>query len=374
VPAQAFDNAVDNLRNRLAYAGDFSDGGQDVAYALYVLARNGRAAIGALRYYAETKLDAFATPMAKAQIAAALALYGDRPRSDAAFRAALADLDSDSDDGDAWRMDYGSALRDAAALLALAAEAGTGALDLNSLAQRVEARREASPYTSTQDDAWVLLAAQALMQGAARPELTIDGQVHEGPLYRRLDGANLLARPLVIANRGTRPEEALVTVTGVPLVPPPAGGSGYRIERAYYDLEGRGVEPNGIAQGARLVAVLTVTGDGPRQARLILDDPLPAGFEIDNPHLIKAGDLNAIPWLGLGETAAHTEFRSDRFIAALDRRPEDRAQFQLAYRLRAVSPGVFSQPAASVQDMYRPQRRAWTGTGVVEVTPAGGGE
>ena len=374
VPPLAFDNAVDNLRNRLAYAGDFSDAGQDVAYALYVLARNGRAAIGDLRYYAETKLSAFATPLAKAQIAAGLALYGDRPRADAAFRAALADLDSGSDDGDAWRRDYGSALRDAAALLALAAEAGTGALDLTSLAQRVEARREAAPYTSTQDDAWVLLAAQALMQGAARPELTIDGQSLSGPLYRRLDGANLLARPLVIANRGTRPEEALVTVTGVPLIPPPAGGSGYRIERAYYDLDGRRVEPNGTAQGTRLVAVLTVTGDGPRQARLILDDPLPAGFEIDNPNLLKAGDLSAIPWLGLEEAAAHTEFRSDRFIAAVERGPDDGAQFQLAYRLRAVSPGTFNHPAASVQDMYRPQRRAWTGTGAVEVKPTGSGD
>ena len=63
-----------------------------IAYALYVLASNGRAAIGDLRYYAETKLDAFATPLAKAQIGAALALYGDKARAEAVFRAALGDL------------------------------------------------------------------------------------------------------------------------------------------------------------------------------------------------------------------------------------------------------------------------------------------
>jgi hypothetical protein len=373
VPTVAFDNALDNLRNRLAYAGDFSDGGEDLAYALYVLARNGRAAIGDLRYYAETKLDAFATPMAKAQIAAALALYGDRPRSDAAFRAALADLDRGRDDGSAWRRDFGSALRDTAAILTLAAEAGTQAVDLDALAQRLAARRETASYTSTQDDAWTLLAAQALMQGAARPELSVDGHAQTGPLYRRLDGANLLLRPLVLGNRGNTPQLALVTTTGVPLVPPPPGGNGYRIERAYYDLDGRGLDPAAVTQGQRLVAVLTVTGEGPRQARLILDDPLPAGFEIDNPHLLKAGDLAAIPWLGLEEAAAHTEFRSDRFVAALDRGPRDRAQFQLAYRLRAVSPGRFTHPAASVQDMYRPAQRAWTGTGEVEIKPAPGG-
>ena len=37
-PPQAFDLALDNLRNRLAYASDFETGGEDIAYALYVLA------------------------------------------------------------------------------------------------------------------------------------------------------------------------------------------------------------------------------------------------------------------------------------------------------------------------------------------------
>jgi uncharacterized protein YfaS (alpha-2-macroglobulin family) len=367
IPAIAFDNALDNLRNRLSYVEDFSQGGEGIAYALYDLARTGRAAIGDLRYYAETKLDAFSTPLAKAQLAAALALYGDRPRAETTMRAALAALDRERDGG-GWRMDYGSRLRDAAALLTLAAEAGGLGLDLNALAGRVSSAREAVQYTSTQDDAWVLMAAAALMQGAARPELAIDGATQSGPLYRRLDGANLAARALTIANRGTRPEEALVTVTGVPVTPPAAGGSGYRIERAYYDLAGRRVEPKAVPQGQRLVAVLTVTADAKRQARLIVDDPLPAGFEIDNPHLIKAGDLTGIAWLGLEEAAAHTEFRSDRFIAALDRGAEAGARFQLAYRLRAVSPGAFTHPAATVVDMYRPQQRAWTGTGAVEVT------
>ena len=70
--------ALDNLQNVLSYSQKFSNGGYDVAYALYVLARNKRASVGDLRYYAETKLDSFTTPLAKAQIGAALALYGDR--------------------------------------------------------------------------------------------------------------------------------------------------------------------------------------------------------------------------------------------------------------------------------------------------------
>ena len=60
VPELARTLALDNLSNRIAYASDFDNGGEDIAYALYVLARTGRAAIGDLRYYADSKLNAFA--------------------------------------------------------------------------------------------------------------------------------------------------------------------------------------------------------------------------------------------------------------------------------------------------------------------------
>ena len=49
---------------------------------------------------------------------------------------------------------------------------------------------------------------------------------------------------------------------------------------------------------------------------------------------------------------AHSEFRQDRFLTALDR--YDNQPFRLAYIVRAISPGSFHHPAASVEDMYRP--------------------
>ena len=61
-------------------------------YALMVLAREGAAAIGDLRYYADVKGDDFATPLAQGQLGAALASYGDQARADAMFRKAAAKL------------------------------------------------------------------------------------------------------------------------------------------------------------------------------------------------------------------------------------------------------------------------------------------
>jgi alpha-2-macroglobulin len=366
VPAEAFDLALANLKNRVAYASDFETGGEDIAYALYVLASNGRAAIGDLRYYAEAKLEAFATPLAKAQIAAALALYGDKPRSEAVFRAALGDLATPPDDNEGWRSDYGSPLRDSAAMLTLASEARAG-IDLVSLSSVVESERQRAAHTSTQEDAWSLLAAHALMQSLSPPELLIDGSPVEGPLFRSLDADSLSIAPLTVANRGDLPVELGVTARGVPLTPEPAGGNFYALTRSYYTLEGEPVDLSAVAQGERLVAVLDITTTESEGARLVLDDPLPAGFEIDNPHVLSSGDVAALDWLNPVANPAHLEFRADRFVAAWDLDAGGATQFQFAYIVRAVSPGEFLHPAALIEDMYRPERRARTDTGRVEV-------
>src|SRR4029077_10805374 len=90
VPDVLFKSALDRIRNAVVNANEpDKDGGRDLAYGLYVLARNGAAPIGDLRYLADTKLNNLATPIAKSQLAAALALVGDRSRAELAYAAAL---------------------------------------------------------------------------------------------------------------------------------------------------------------------------------------------------------------------------------------------------------------------------------------------
>jgi uncharacterized protein YfaS (alpha-2-macroglobulin family) len=245
-------------------------------------------------------------------------------------------------------------------------------VNLSRLAQRIAAsgtRRSTGWGTwrgSTQENVWILLAAQALIEDAGAGSVTIDGVPGDGPIIRLFEaGAFAGDGSVVIENTGERPLDAVLTTFGVPAGPEPAGGHGYAIERAYYTMEGEPVSPRAVAQNTRLVAVLTVLSERPRRARLIVDDPLPAGFEIDNPNLLRAGDLDALEWLDLTDDIAHAEFRSDRFIAAVT--PKEGGRFQLAYIVRAVSPGRFHHPAAIVEDMYRPEFRARTAAGTVEV-------
>src|SRR6185436_3528283 len=81
VPDVAFRLALDNLRNHVGQSDPAKNGGSDLAYVYYVLARNGTAPLGDLRYLADTKLDALKTPISKAQLAAALGMLGDKTRA-----------------------------------------------------------------------------------------------------------------------------------------------------------------------------------------------------------------------------------------------------------------------------------------------------
>ncbi|MFW2542705.1 alpha-2-macroglobulin family protein [Primorskyibacter sp. 2E107] len=361
VPDIAFRSALDNLRNRIAYAPDFDRGGEDIAYALMVLAREGAAAMGDLRYYADEKADALATPMAQAQLGAALAAYGDQQRADRLFAKAAARIARLAQTGDReYRADYGSAFRDTAAVLSLATQARSEAVDTGALTARLAS---VTRPLSTQEQSWALLAAHAMVQDPAVSGLEVDGTPQVGPFVRKLDGETL--QPMVIRNTADTPTDVTLTTLGVPMGETEAGGYGYALTRAYYTMEG---DPLGdvIRTGDRMVAVLTVRPADDTRARLMVDDPLPAGFEIDNPALLRSGDLRALDWLEPAE-ADHAEFRSDRFLAAVTHAGTE--PFRLAYILRAVSPGDFHHPAALVEDMYRPDYRATTASGSVTILP-----
>ena len=168
VPAQAFTLALDRLRNFVATAPEPSkNGGRDLAYALYVLARNGAAPVGDLRYIADVKLGDLATPIAKAQIAAALAMLGDKdtrrarvPRRAQRHRAAAEARSRPR------RFRLGLARFGGAGDAGLGRPAAQPTIDEAVL--RVDAARALASRTSTQEDAWLVLAARALAKQTQR--------------------------------------------------------------------------------------------------------------------------------------------------------------------------------------------------------------
>ena len=208
---------------------------------------------------------------------------------------------------------------------------------------------------------------------------------------RPLSPADVKDGALVITNESDAAVDAVVSVIGAALTPEPAVSKGFTIERTYYTLDGKKVDLASatggnaeLKQNDRLVVVLKV--DSPETGgRILVVDRLPAGLEIENPRLVDSGDIKTLAWLKTTLKPEHTDFRDDRFVAGFDffgsgdgrrgRRnadgdEENRAPVSsatVAYLVRAVTPGSFVHPAATVEDMYRPDRFARTASGRLDV-------
>jgi hypothetical protein len=367
VPQAAFTLALDRLRNTVAASPEpTKNGGRDLAYALYVLARNGVAPVGDLRYIADTKLNDLATPIAKAQIAAALSMLGDKARADRVYLAALDDL-APQPKLDFGRDDFGSVLRDSAALVTLASEGHATQKTIDDAVSRIDAARALSARTSTQEDAWLVLAARALAKQLNAISLSVNNETRQGTFYRSLR-ADELDQPLAVSNKGNGTVQAVVSVSGSPLTPEPAAERGFKIERNYFTLDGEPADATKAKQNQRFVVVLKMTEPQPQFGRVMVADYLPAGFEIDNPKLVSSGDTGTLGWITDAAEPVNSEFRDDRFTAAFDRKQDSPPVFTVAYVVRAVSPGHYVLPQAVVEDMYRPDRFGRTATDAIDIT------
>jgi uncharacterized protein YfaS (alpha-2-macroglobulin family) len=233
----------------------------------------------------------------------------------------------------------------------------------------IEEVRGKRTYTSTQEQSWMVLAAHAMLKDTDRLALTVNGQPHAGALYRTYRSLALDTKPVTIANAGQAAVQLVVTAQGNPIQPEPAISSGYTIERTYHDFDGNKIDLSKVKQTDRFVVVLKVTEDKAEDARLLLVDHLPAGFEIDNPKLVSSANNASFDWLEGSVEPVHSEYRDDRFVAAFDRDTSQSAFFHVAYQVRAVAPGTYVHPPAVVEDMYRPDRYGRTAFGTVEVVP-----
>ncbi|MTI43081.1 alpha-2-macroglobulin [Roseibium hamelinense] len=361
VAETAFSSALDNLENRVAYTTDVNDGGEGVAYALYVLARNGRASMGDLRYYIDAQLDAFGTPLAKAQLGAAIALYGEGERAQIAFSDAVASLGLRPDNG--TYSDYGSALRDGAGVLTYAASTPDAGAFREPATRYVRDAQQNRSHFSTQDMAWMLLAADGLNTAAADDAVTINGETETGRLIWDFTGEQIANEQVRAENTGQAAADMLVSVSGQPLTPEPEVGRDYAIERTLYDLEGTPLPSSSVPLNTRIAVVVTVRALSDTPGRLMIVDRIPAGLAIDNPRLVRSGDLGGLDFLATIDQPEHAVFKADRFEVAVDETRSGGDEMHFAYLARAVTPGDYLHPAASVEDMYRPDRRANTATG-----------
>ena len=345
------------------------------AYGWYVLAKAGLADASRVRYFQDAKAAEIRSGLAWVQLAAALNLVGEPGRGRLAFGQARQHID-DRESSDY----YGSALRNRAALLALAAEAGGRegvTAVLGSVRDRLVAHVE---ETTTQEQAWLVLAAHALGGTGGELAYAVDGDrksTTRDPVVLNPDAAQL-GRGLKVRNEGGQPVWLQVTTRGVPKEPLPASAEGLSLTRSFLTFDGEAADLTRLRQNQRLIVSLQGRNVDGGYHELALLDLLPAGFEIES--VLNEETVKSFPFLGTLTETRISEGRDDRFFAAInvgtrpyrswfDSETKNPNEFHVAYVVRAVTPGRFALPAANVSDMYAPRIHARTAMGLVEIAP-----
>ncbi len=343
-----------------------------IAYAYYVLAANKETSVSDLRYFHDNWLKKLPTALAKAQVGAALALYGDGARAKTALAAAMVHTGRPTMVGRYWRTfvrDYGSELRDKSGVLVLAGQSSQSPAELAKLVAVVAQLRGKQRHLSTQEKAWLLLAAHATSSGSAKFSVAVGQDTVKDrvkPHYVSLRDTQV-RRGIAVRNTGKNAVWHGVTVTGIPNRPLPATSQGFTIKRIFYTLDGKRANLTRVRQSDVLVAVIQVTAKTRTYHQALIVDLLPAGFELENARL-RGRSTGKMKWLPKLAGARYIDKRDDRFVAAIDIGGRGRS-FHMAYLVRAVTPGTFRLPAAHIEDMYRPSIFGRDKMGFVRIQP-----
>ncbi|MBS0849036.1 alpha-2-macroglobulin [Citrobacter sp. JGM124] len=339
------------------------------AYAGLVLARQQKAPLGALReLWARHGQSENGLPLV--QLGVALKLMGDDPRSQKALELGLA---TPRRDDRVWLGDYGSDLRDLAAMLSLLEEYALLPEQQNQLLLQLSNRAWGERWLSTQETNALFLAGRNLhnKQDNWQALTSLSDQPVTGTQPKTL---NLTADPLAhlsVQNRGEQPLYLRVDSSGYLQQMPQPQANVLHIERQFLDSDGNNRSLSSLRSGELVIVKLSVWADRDVPDALVVD-MLPAGFELENQNLANssaqfsdnAPGSQLSQWVEQmqQQDIQHMEFRDDRFVAALSLPRKEHAT--LLYLARAVTPGTYRVPMPQVESMYVPQ---WRATGA---TPA----
>lgn len=377
IPEEGVERALKWARKA---AGSDSNSDLTRAYGFYLLARAGALNPSELRYFADTRVAGMTNAFALGLLGAALNDIGDRARAAPAFAKAR-DIALEAT-ADKYTTDshYGSLLRDVSGLTAVAARAQQASF-VPSLVSRVQGFDPRLNWTTTQEKAWMLLAANEVEASTPPVNVAVTGAStpQTGKVLRFSPSLSEVATGISIKNNGQKDAWRIVSAEGIPSAPLPPESNGVTVNKMILTMSGQRADLSTVKQNDRFIVHLF--GEmGDNRARLMaLLDLLPSGFEIEGVVQRKEDGSTIYPFLPVLAVANIAEARDDRFVATFDigsnyqpTSAEDIAKqrkptFHFAYIVRATVPGSYTVPAAVVEDMYKPDIRARTGMGPMTI-------
>lgn len=334
------------------------------AYASYVLSRHDKQMVTLSQLqamYDKEKGNAQAG-LPLVHLGLALNALSDTKRGTEAIVKGLAVVRDDK----LYAGDYGSSLRDEAAMLHLLLR---NKVPIAQQASRVTQLTDALHNRTTLSSQELLFTSLLGLQLQAAGGEAWQAQLIVGNQETPLSGKGMQAQALSaealqfgakLTATGKQSVFVNLAVDGYPSTIPALESDPIEVTREWYTMQGQRVTPETIKVGDLLLTQLTVRSDVAVNDALVVD-MLPAGFEIENTALGDYDSLASLPLEGSERTVAelfkgtrpHSEvLGKDRYLAALSL--QAKVRYRLFYRVRVVAAGDAMIPPPRVDSLYRP--------------------
>nr|HPR17700.1 alpha-2-macroglobulin family protein [Candidatus Cloacimonadota bacterium] len=367
VPQEMIDNWLRYQKNeakKYYYDHQKPDELREQIYRLYLVARAGKAELGAMNYLRENVLNLM-NDMERWLLAASYLLAGaDDAASEIAMTAGVVVKDYHEMSGS-----FGSGMRDKAMILDAMVtldqkeKALSLYLDLSDLLSQ-------KSWYSTQTTSYSLLALGRYIQKYYNNEndkTTISGTITESDgtkqkvlskdMVATYEIKNSLGKEITFQSANTNELFVTLNWSGVPLKSENNDQSdGIKLKNIWKDADGNQIEPDELKQGDIFSQSITITNfSGIDLENVALVQLLPSGWEIENERLASSVDNNKtklsqennrLPAANL----KYTDIRDDREMWFFDLR--DGREITVQLKLRAVTVGEFFLPATYCEAMY----------------------
>ncbi|MFL6247301.1 MAG: alpha-2-macroglobulin family protein [Thermoanaerobaculia bacterium] len=341
---------------------------QQAVYALYVLARAQRADLGTMDYIRE-KHAKMLTFEARALLGAAYAAVGNP----SAVNAMLAEIEREETVTRQTGDNYNSTLRNRALVVLALLDATPKDARLPQLVNRLVREVVAERYYTTQDSAMALLALGQYFR-TRKLNATYKGTLlHDGKVIGSFDTKTTRFNKVpatgtlsVVMEDGYTADAAYFTVR-VRGTPAEAtfrpSADGLRLTRTFMDRGGTPLVAKEVKQGEIVVIRTEIESSAGPMQNVVIQVPLPAGLEVENPRL---ATTESLPWIQNLAAPQHADIRDDRVLFFVDLNAYGKLAFYTV--ARAITPGEFRLPPAQAEAMYAPSFRATEGIARFKVT------
>ena len=269
---------------------------------------------------------------------------------------------------------FGSLTRENALQLLAWTQHDSHAPRVDQLATELFARRQNGHWTTTQGNAWSLLALSSYLRAVESGPRASSGTVAWTETTKRfaLTEATPLATNVFPITPAAAPAPVTITKTGGQVfsevtvsarpkaLEHPRQEQGYALTRRYAKIgdDGRLTTADSLHVGDRVLVTLDV--ETRRRATYVaLEDPLPSVLAPINP-AFKSQEVLAGESLGDEWVSDYSELREDRAIFFIDLL--NPGHHTLRYLARVVSAGEVLAPSAKIEEMYHPERFGTTET------------